>query len=410
MKRFLAIMITIIITVSTCVVSVEASSANVSDFVNAYKQGDFEKVDNIVAKLPKNAKSYNAKMSSGMKNAYLKKILATNNIEEYYLADLTGDKKPELFIKKGKSESEYKYYVFKYSKGKTFKMGKFDGGHSYLADYPGQKSVICVFGQMGDEQISLIQLKNGKTKRTLLNSRDCQNIAYTKVPYKLKSYNCGAYSKFNLSPFKAKNTKAIKIAKKRLNKIAKRINPVFLNFYPKTKKLTLSKKNKTILATISINESNYNSSDNIDGKMIIKKSYIKSEYKNLFGGKPSFGSLSKKSKKHTKISIGNEVYRWRKYIVRTLVNKYMGRYLPSSASYSIYDSMLPATAKVECIRKINGGYRIAVAHYMRGYFEWESPDDEDVCFAHTLIDVKKNSKSKYKYVIKKVNSIVYCKH
>jgi phenolic acid decarboxylase len=72
--------------------------------------------------------------------------------------------------------------------------------------------------------------------------------------------------------------------------------------------------------------------------------------------------------------------------------------------------MLPATAKVECIRKIKGGYRIAIANYMRGYYEWESPAEKTVCYAHTLMDVKKNSKSKYKYVIKKINSIVYCKH
>lgn len=410
MKKIMAIFITMFISISGCAINVDASSATMTGFINAYKQGDFEKADKIAKKLPKNTKGVNSKMSSGMKNAYLKKILSTNNLEEYYLADLTGDKKPELFIKTGKSESEYKYYVFKYSKGKMIRIGKIDGGHSYLADYPGKKTVVLVFGQMGDEHISLIQLKNGKAKRTLLNSRDCQYTDYTKVPYKLKSYNCGSYNKYNLSPFAAKKTKAIKSAKKRLNKLAKRINPVFLNFYPKTKKLTLSKKNKTILAAISINEANYNSSENIDGKMIIKKNYIKSEYKNLFSGKPSFESLAKKSKKHTKNSIGNEVYHRGKYIVRTLVNKYMGRYVPSSGSYSIYDSMLPATAKVECIRRTKGGYRIAVAHYMRGYFEWESPDDKNVCYAHTLIDVKKNSKSKYKYVIKKINSIIYCKH
>lgn len=410
MNKILAIFLTMIIAISACAINVDASSATMTGFINAYKQGDFEKADKIAKKLPKKAKSYNSKMSSGMKNAYLKKILATNNVELYYLADLTGDKKPELFIKKGTCEANYKYYVFKYSKGKTVRIGKFDGGHSYLADYPGEKSILCVFGHMGDEQIYLIQLKNGKTKRIKLNGRDCQYSDYTKVPYELKSYNCGSYNKYNLYPFAIKNTKAVKTAKKRLNKLAKRINPVLLNFYPKTKKITLTKKNKTILAAISINEANYNSSENIDGKMIIKKNYIKSEYKNLFSGKPSFESLAKKSKKHTKNSIGNEVYHRGKYIVRTLVNKYMGRYVPSSGSYSIYDSMLPATAKVECIRRIKGGYRIAVAHYMRGYFEWENPDDKNVRYAHTLIDVKKNSKSKYKYVIKKINSIVYCKH
>ncbi len=87
-----------------------------------------------------------------------------------------------------------------------------------------------------------------------------------------------------------------------------------------------------------------------------------------------------------------------------------GFYIPSKNSDSLYDFMLPTTAKVECITKTKGGYRIAVAHYMRGYYEWESPADEDVCYAHTLIEVKKNSKSKYKYVIKKITSIVYCKH
>lgn len=406
MNKILAIFLTMIIAISACVISVDASSATMTGFINAYKQGDFEKADKIAKKLPKKAKSYNSKMSSGMKNAYLKKILATSNVELYYLADLTGDKKPELFIKKGTCEANYKYYVFKYSKGKTVRIGKFDGGHSYLADYPGEKSILCVFGHMGDEQIYLIQLKNGKSKRIKLNGRDCQYTDYTKVPYKLKSYYCGAYNKYNLSPFAIKNTKAVKTAKKRLNKLVKRINPAIINFYPKTKKLNLTKKNKIILAAISIHEADSNSSNGAAGKTVFKKNYIKKEYKNLFGGKPSFKSLAKKYKKHTKSSMGNEVYRWGKLIAGNI----SGLYLAPNNSDSTYDFALPTNAKVECIRKIKGGYRIAVAHYMRGYYEWESPADEDVCFAHTLIDVKKNSKSKYKYVIKKINSIVYCKH
>ena len=408
MKKIIAILLTIIITISVCAINVEASASDMERYLDAYEEGDFVEANKIVSQLPVKAKSYNSYMSEGMKNAYLKKILATSNVELYYLADLTGDKKPELFIKKGTCEANYKYYVFKYSKGKTVRIGKFDGGHSYLADYPGKKSILCVFGHMGDEQISLIQLKNGKARRTLLNSRDCQGTDYTRVPYMLKSYYCGSYNKYNLSPFAIKNTKAVKTAKKRLNKLVKRINGTIFNYYPKTKNLTLSKKNKTIFAAMStfLNVGKSHHQQHNGNKIGLKKSYVKKEFKNLFGGKPSFKSLASKYKEHTRSSMGNEVYQWGGDYISCETSGIS----PPSNSDSMYDFMLPETAKVECMIKTKGGYRIAVAHYMRGYFEWESPDDKNVCYAHTLIGIKKNSKSKYKYVIKKINSIVYCKH
>ena len=139
---------------------------------------------------------------------------------------------------------------------------------------------------------------------------------------------------------------------------------------------------------------------------MVKKNFVKSEYKNLFGGKPSFNSLSTKYKKHTSSFIGNETYRWKNYIVSNITDMY----ITPSSSDSLYGFLLPTTAKVECITKAKNDYRIAVAHYMRGNYELESPADKDECFAHTYIDVKKNRKSKYRFIIKKINSIVYCEH
>lgn len=401
MKKIIAILLTIIITISVCTINVEASASDMERYLDAYEEGDFVEANKIVSQLPVKAKSYNSYMSEGMKNAYLKKIISTNKIDSYYLADITGDKKPELFIKKGFYISDQFYYVFKYSKGKAVRIGKFTGGHYYLADYPGKKAVISAYEHLGYYSITLVEYKNGKIKTTLINGCDYKNTPCERVPYLLKCYSCGTVSKYNLSPFTAKKTKAVKSAMKRINKLVKRINPAIFRLYPKTTKIKLSAKNKTILATFAVSKNNSkahigNGVHTKHSLVYMKKNYINSEYKNLFGGKPAFSKLSKKYKKNTKASIGN------------LVIKRKGKICCDSELWKSDDfsnELIYKTAKVECIRKINGGYRVAVAHYMTEYYE--GGGTSDTTFAHTLIDVKKYKKSKYKYVIKKINSIVY---
>ena len=401
MKKIIAILLTIIITISVCTINVEASASDIERYLDAYEEGDFVEANKIVSQLSVKAKSYNSYMSEGMKNAYLKKIISTNKIDSYYLADITGDKKPELFIKKGFYISDQFYYVFKYSKGKAVRIGKFTGGHYYLADYPGKKAVISAYEHLGYYSITLVEYKNGKIKTTLINGCDYKNTPCERVPYLLKCYSCGTVSKYNLSPFTAKKTKAVKTATKRINKLVKRINPAIFRLYPKTTKIKLSAKNKTTLATFAVSKNNAyahigNGGHTKYSLIYMKKSYIKKEYKNLFGGKPAFNKLSKKYKKNTKDSIGSLVIKMKKYIACDSEHWKTGDFL---------NDLIFKTAKVECIRKIKGGYRVAVAHYMTSYYENAEPSDET--FAHTFIDVKRYNKSKYKYIIKKINSIVY---
>lgn len=402
MKRTIAILLTIIITVSICVINVDAGASKMEQYIDAYKQGDFVKANDIAFELPVNAKSNNSNMSEGMKNAYLEKIISTDKVDSYYLADITGDKKPELFIKTGLYISDQFYYVFKYSKGKVDKIGKFRGGHCYLADYPGKKAVLSAYEFLGYYNLTLVEYENGKVKSTLLNSCDSDKTPCPIVPYLFKTYSCGSYKNYDLSPFSIKNTKAVKAAKKRINKLVKRINPAIFRLYPKTKKIKLSAKNKTILATLAVDQNNYRAhignGDHTKYSLVyMKKSYIKSEYNNLFGGKPAYNRLSKKYKKNTKNSIGNLVVR---------IKKHIGCNSELWKSDDFNNDITYKTAKVECIRKIKGGYRVAVAHYMTKYYE--SYDSSDETFAHTFIDVKRYNKSKYKYVIKKINSVIYC--
>ncbi len=397
MKKIIAIILTLISVISASTIYVDASTTKMEAYLEAYEEGDFVKANDIAYELPVNAKSYNSYMSESMKNAYLKKIMSTKKVDSYYLADITGDKKPELFMKTGVYISDQYYYVLKYSKGKVVRIGKFRGGHCYLADYPGKKAVLSAYEFLGYYNLSIIRYEDGKAKSVMLNSGDYKNTPCPIVPYLLKSYYCGSLKKYNLSPFSAKNTKTVKKANKNISKLVKRINPAIFRLYPKTKKIKLSAKNKTILATLAVSQNNWkshigNGSHTKYLLLYMKKSYIKSEYKNLFGGKPAFSKLSKKYKKNTKNSVGN------------LVIKSKGKILSDSNFW--VDKSIYKTAKVECIRKIKGGYRVAVAHYLNEYDD--SGDESSRTYAHTLIDVKKYKKSKYKYVIKKINSIIYC--
>lgn len=397
MNKIIAIILTLIIAVLACSISVNAGTTNLEKYLEAYEQGDFIKANDIAYELPVNAKSYNSYMSESMKNAYLKKIISTDKVDSYYLADITGDKKPELFVKTGVYISDQFYYVFKYSNGEVERIGKFRGGHCYLADYPGKKAVLSGYDFLGYFNLSIVKYENGEVKTKLVNSCDYDKTPCPIVPYQLKCYSCGTLNKYNLSPFSAKNTKAVKSAKKKINNLVKRINPAIFRLYPKTKKIKLTAKNKTILATLAVSQNNsyahIGNGDHTKYHLIyMKESYIKKEYKNLFGGKPAFNKLSKKYKKNSKNSVGS------------LVIKAKGN-ICSDSDFWIDDSHYK-TAKVECIRKIKGGYRVAVAHYMTEYYD--GGGNADVTYAHTFIDVKKNKKSKYNYVIKKINSIVYC--
>lgn len=386
MKKVVSVLLTAVM-LCAYFLPAEASSYTLKGFLTAYKSGDFSKAYKIAKKLPKKAKSYNSKMTSKMKAVFLNKILSVNKYYCYYLADITGDKKPELFLITGACEVSF-CHVYKYSKGKLIKLGKVRSRHSEFGDYPGKKAFIK---RCCGSAFSKITYSKGRIKEKLLNTGN--NITI-RLPYMLKAYH-------NLSPFSMKNTKTVKKARLNINKLIKRVNPVIIKLYPKTRRIKLNAKNKTILATVSAERNNgnahignglysYRSGNKTYGLIPMKNNYITNECKNLFGVKPAFGKLSKTFKQNTKKSVGNIVIR----------NK-------GVVYCDIRCCGSPKTAKVACIKKIKGGYRVVVDHYLTDYHLFETP--RDMIYAHTMMDVKKNKKSCYKYVIKKINKVVYFK-
>ncbi len=201
LKAATALILTAVMLFSAQLIPAEAVSYNMKSYLKAYKSGNFKKANKIAKKLPKKAKSYNKYMSKKMKKAYSKKVVGTKNISLYYLCDITGDKKPELFMQTGTCEADYRIKVYTYKKNKVKKIGSFFGGHSYLCDYPGKKAVLLAYGHMGSESLSVIKYKKGKLKAKHVNGRYSETD-YTRVPYSLKYYYC--FDGYNLSPFKTK--------------------------------------------------------------------------------------------------------------------------------------------------------------------------------------------------------------
>lgn len=48
--------------------------------------------------MPHKAKNINSNMTADMKEVYLNKVMKTNSLDGYYLADITGDTVPELIL------------------------------------------------------------------------------------------------------------------------------------------------------------------------------------------------------------------------------------------------------------------------------------------------------------------------
>lgn len=401
--RFLSLILSLVLILSIAFsaecFSAGAVSYNIGSYLKAYKSGNYSTANKIASKLPENSKNYAKKMSSKMKETYLRKVIDTKNTDTYCLCDVTGDKKPELFLRIGTCEADYRFDVFTYKKGKIKKLGTFAGGHCYLCDYPGKKAVLVAWGHMGNESLSIIHYKNKKFKAEHINGRYSGDVEYTKVPYALKYYNCSSYGNYELSPFGVKNTASVKKAKKNIKKLVNLYSHVVFKLYPKTKKIKLNAKNKTITATLALGIGAYDEIKTINNKHFVtmKKSRIKDAYAKLFTGKPSFGKLSSKYKKRSKNSPGNVVFKRGNLIYNE------GIFRIIKGDYYYYSK----NAKIECIRKIKGGYRVAVAHYadvndLNNY-------QDVVCYAHSIIDVKKKSSAPYKFILKKIKTVKYIK-
>lgn len=198
MKRVLLILMIIVITFLSTF-STSAKNVSVKSFLNEYKKGNFSKADSIAKKLPKKAKSINNKMTSKMKRTYKKKIMNTKDLVLYCLADITGDKKPELVLQVGTCDADYKLIFYKLSGSKLKRLGKVDGGNSMLYDYPGKKALVLARVHSDSETIKVVKLVKGKIKSNVINCR-VVGREYTTIPYFIKYYYYNEFNK-NLSPF-----------------------------------------------------------------------------------------------------------------------------------------------------------------------------------------------------------------
>jgi len=84
--------------------------------------------------------------------------------DSYGLYDIDEDGVPELFIKFGAYEANYRAEVFTYGNGAVTSLGILGFGHSGLYSYPGQKAAILEWGHMGYQEISKIVIVDGRVE------------------------------------------------------------------------------------------------------------------------------------------------------------------------------------------------------------------------------------------------------
>lgn len=159
----------------------KSDGKNMEKVLKYYGQNKISKAKKYNKKLSETAKeSCVKKMSSKMKKAYkkvVKKWPVKNNYTKdylwgYYLTDIDNDKKAELLVQVGTCEADVRVHVYKYKNGKAVKIGTMGAGHTSFHAYPNHKGVICYWGHMGYESISVVTIKNGKLSSKGIGGRD----------------------------------------------------------------------------------------------------------------------------------------------------------------------------------------------------------------------------------------------
>ena len=168
----------IVMLLSVTLISVSASAASYEELMTQYllshKAGDFESAQyyaDILGEAPRDSSL--AKMSAKFKNTYrnfVKKYSSGyynkpyNKILGYYLADLNGDRKPELLIDSfDGSEAGHFLFVYRFKNGKVKKVGKTDMSSSVAFAYPG-KGVVVIFARMGLCHVRRMYIENNRLK------------------------------------------------------------------------------------------------------------------------------------------------------------------------------------------------------------------------------------------------------
>ncbi len=152
-----------------------SASKNVMKMLKYYKKGKFSKADAIGKKLANtkaNEKKYKKKLSSQARSAYYGVLnsydtysfYSNGYLWNYFVKDLDGKGKPELCVIYGTCEADVELRVYKYQNRKAVLVARDYCGHCGWSDLPGKKGVVVTYGHMGDQNVSVMTLKNNKLK------------------------------------------------------------------------------------------------------------------------------------------------------------------------------------------------------------------------------------------------------
>lgn len=81
--------------------------------------------------------------------------------DSYSLYDVDKDGVPELFLKCGTCEADFRTFGYTFRGGQVSALGSFPSGHSSLYTVPGEDGIIIRYGQMGSGSIEKFSLADG---------------------------------------------------------------------------------------------------------------------------------------------------------------------------------------------------------------------------------------------------------
>ena len=206
-KHILLVLLAIALFISSTYtnnINSEAKSAYntyMANYLKYFKAKKYKKAKTYIKKMKTTRDTSLKKMSKKQKKAYLNKVKQyrfdmfgadtdDGYLDGYFLADLNGDKNPELIIRHGHCEADFKTEIFTYKNGKAARVYSGFSCHISYYAYPGV-GVVAVKAHAGYCIVNLISMKKGKiiTKSygSQLNDPDLcmpQNFLYNHINYK----------------------------------------------------------------------------------------------------------------------------------------------------------------------------------------------------------------------------------
>lgn len=95
----------------------------------------------------------------------------SSDMDVYAVYDIDQDGTDELLVKDGTCEADYIWYVYTIEDGEAVQLDSFDGGHSALYSNASGAGIYKLYGQMGDEVISLFTLEGGTLSEEVITEK-----------------------------------------------------------------------------------------------------------------------------------------------------------------------------------------------------------------------------------------------